>query len=454
MAGAVSSLTIAFCQLSSSSSTSARKRKSTSSTTSPNTSTRSCTTPARRLERRASNCIRPSHGGARRDHGHRCQGRASHRAPMHPGVRVDPRAGRRDELVERQGADIDPVHVGELLDVEERRRALDVFQAEPLRQHADRHDLFVAGAPTEQRQVVAEGDRQVALVSVHLDRHRVAALGELLALLVDQQWEMGVGRERKFGPGGPVQRLPQHDLLGCGGELILAADDVRDGHGAVVDRIGQHEESPAVAADADEVIERPLGEGDLAADEIDYLDRTLVGRAEAQGAAVAAGQAQVAAMAVVARCRISGGGPLLGASVDLLAGAATGVQGAVGPQRLDGGAMGVPLGRLEVRALVGLHAQPGQRLNDAVGPLGAVALRVGVLNPQDEDAAALAQEEPVVQGGTGAADMEVPRRRRGEARPRGRRQSSSAMEMAPVGQPFTASRSFSRSSSGGFSFRT
>ena len=134
------------------------------------------------------------------------------------------------------------------------------------------------------------------------------------------------------------------------------------------------------------------------------------------------------------------------------------------------------LRRLEVRPLVGRHAEPVERGDDPVGPLGPVARLVGVLNAQDERAAVLAHEEPVEQRGPRAADVEVPGRRRGEARPgRGgrvshavrpahperrrdaggetRRQSSS-MEMAPVGQPLTASRRRSRNSSGGFSLST
>ena len=68
----------------------------------------------------------------------------------------------------------------------------------------------------------------------------------------------------------------------------------------------------------------------------------------------------------------------------------------------------VRLRRLEVRPLVGRHAQPVEGGDDAVGPLGPVALLVGVLNAQDERATVLAHEEPVEQRGPRAADVEVP----------------------------------------------
>ena len=56
------------------------------------------------------------------------------------------------------------------------------------------------------------------------------------------------------------------------------------------------------------------------------VDRALVGRAEAQRPAVAPGQPEVAAVPVVARRRVPGRRPCLGPRVDLLPGAAAGVE--------------------------------------------------------------------------------------------------------------------------------
>ena len=93
--------------------------------------------------------------------------------------------------------DVDAVHVGELLHIEEGRRPLDVFNAEGVDQRRQRDDLVLPGAPTQKGQVVAEGRREVTLLAVHLDRHRITSLGELLALLVDQKREMGECRQGK-----------------------------------------------------------------------------------------------------------------------------------------------------------------------------------------------------------------------------------------------------------------
>ena len=197
---------------------------------------------------------------------------------------------------------------------------------------------------------------------------------------------------------------------GRGRQLVLAADHVRHRHGPVVHRVGQHEERLAVALHADEVLQRPLGELDIAPHQVVHLDDTLVRRAEAQRPALSPGQPEVAAVAVVARRRVAGRRPGLGPLVNLLACAAAGVERAAGPQGLDRRVVRRVLLRLEVRALVGRHAQPVEGGDDPVGPLGAVAHLVGVLNAQHEGAAVLAHEEPVEERGPGAADVEVPGR--------------------------------------------
>ena len=79
----------------------------------------------------------------------------------------------------------------------------------------------------------------------------------------------------------------------------------------------------------------PLGELHVAPDQVVDLHHALVGRAEAQGPTVAPGQPEVAAVPVVARRRVTGRRPLLGPLVDLLPGAAAGVERAAVPERLD-----------------------------------------------------------------------------------------------------------------------
>ena len=112
----------------------------------------------------------------------------------------------------------------------------------------------------------------------------------------------------------------------------------------------------------------------------------VIGRAETQGPPAPREQPEVAAVPVVAGRGVAGRRALPGPGVDLLPGAGARIERAAGPQVLDGLGVDRALGRLEVGTLVGRHAQPVQRRDDPVGPLGAVALLVGVLNAQDERA--------------------------------------------------------------------
>ena len=65
--------------------------------------------------------------------------------------------------------------------------------------------------------------------------------------------------------------------------------------------------------------------------------------------------------------------------------------------------------------LVPVEPEPLERVEDVVDQLGPVALGVGVLDAQEERAAGVAGEQPVEQGGAGAADVQVAGRRRREA---------------------------------------
>jgi hypothetical protein len=64
-----------------------------------------------------------------------------------------------------------------------------------------------------------------------------------------------------------------------------------------------------------------------------------------------------------------------------------------------------------------MEAQPVERVDDALDPLGPVPLLVGVLDPEDQGAARLLGDGPVVERRAGAADVD-------EARGRGRESNS------------------------------
>ena len=344
-------------------------------------------------------------------------------------VALEPRPARLDEVLGCHGPDVLAVHVRELGDVEECRGVVDVGQREPVDHLVPGEHLgpVVGRAPPEEPQVVHEGVGKVALVAVGLDGHRVLALGQLLAGLVDQHRQMGEDgqwwrrllRRADGAVGGPAdagQGVPHEDALGRGGKEVLAPDHVGDGHVDVVDHVGQHEQRCTVALDGHEVVHGLAGELDVPTDHVGDHHGPLVGRDEPQCPSLAPGQAQGAAVAVVARrqdpgCLVAGG--------DLVMGARTGVQETGIPERVDSLVVAAGAQRLAVGTLVCLHAEPVQGRQDAVDPLLPVALGVRVLDAQHEGAAGLTRDEPVEQRRPGAPHMEVAGRRGCEPHPRG-----------------------------------
>ena len=108
-----------------------------------------------------------------------------------------------DELLGRHRSDVLAVERLELLHVEVRGRGVHVFEAPQLGELLERHDLAVVGRrPPEQHQEVLHRLGQVALVAVQLERDRIAALRELLALLVHEE------RARARTPAGRRRRGP------------------------------------------------------------------------------------------------------------------------------------------------------------------------------------------------------------------------------------------------------
>ena len=142
---------------------------------------------------------------------------------------------------------------GDLLTSSSRNALLDLRPAD---------DLGVARRPAERHQVVDHRIGEVALVAVLLERHLVAPLRQLLALLVHQHRHVRPHRRLV------AERAPDHLLLGRVRQVLLGAHDVRDRHLEVVDDVGQQEHRRAVAAHEHEVLDRGVVELDLAAHEI------------------------------------------------------------------------------------------------------------------------------------------------------------------------------------------
>ena len=216
------------------------------------------------------------------------------------------------------------------------------------------------------------------------------ALRQLLAVRAVEQRQVRVGR--RLG----AERLQDQDLARRVREVVLAADDVRDAHVAVVHRDREVVERAAVRAGDHEVVDRRQRERDVAADHVLHDDLALVRDLDADGALVL--------VAVPAREDLVDRGAVLGRALELA-----------------------------VRPLVPVEPEPGEGVEDLLDVLGRRALAVGVLDAQDELAAAPAREQPVVEGGAGAPDVEGTGRRRCEADAHARAMLDRCSE--PLGQP-------------------
>jgi hypothetical protein len=99
---------------------------------------------------------------------------------------------------------------------------------------------------------------------------------------------------------------------------------------------------------------------------------------------------------------------------------------AAGEQALGRCAVAIQALRLKIRgvrtadvgALIPRQAQPPQAVEDPRDHVGRRALRIGILDPQDERAAVAPRVQPVEQRRPGSPDVEITGRRRRKTHPR------------------------------------
>ena len=228
-----------------------------------------------------------------------------------------------------------------------------------------------------------------------------------------------------MGEGGHVEpeRLVDEDLARGVGQVVVAADDVRDAHVRVVAHHGEVVGGGAVGAHDDHVVHHLGREADVAVHGVVELDGpALGGHAQAPHVRLAGldapgrlGRVEVAAGAVVARVAalVRLGCGALG--VQLLLRAEAGVHAAALLHLLERRGVGVRALRLEVGsggsphlgAFVPIEPQPLHCVEDDLHVLLGGTLGVGVFDAQDEVAAHGARERPVVDGRSCAAHMQA-----------------------------------------------
>ena len=86
---------------------------------------------------------------------------------------------------------MNPVEVVEPLGIEDRRRGVDSLEGEALAElFGTEHLLLVARRPSEQRDGVDDGGREIAELAVLQNVARTAALAELLMIGAEHSWNV------------------------------------------------------------------------------------------------------------------------------------------------------------------------------------------------------------------------------------------------------------------------
>ena len=265
--------------------------------------------------------------------------------------------------------------------------------------------------PAQQGHVVGQGAGGVAHAAEVAHRGDAIALGELAALLVEDQ--RGVGELRQRQPQGFVEQ----QLLGGVGDVVFTADHMGDGHGGVIDH--HHEVVKRIAdligwsAPGDHHVAAQVGSAPAhgAAHQVVPLDVAAVIDAEAHRGLASLGLivgfllgAEVAVAVVVTR-RFLVGHLGLAHGVELLFRGVTAVGQPGIQQLLDRLAVLLHPLALDYGLGIPVDAQPAQTIEDVAGVFAFAALFVGVFNAQHKLAAMAPRVQPVEHRCACGADM-------------------------------------------------
>ncbi len=319
---------------------------------------------------------------------------------------------RVEQLVVRHRAHEMAVHILELDEIEARRRTADRRKIKSLDHLLSREEFLVAVAPTEPQEIVAQGVRQIAHRAIGVDAERAMALRKLGAVRPMDQRNMR--HDRRL----PTERLIDLQLTRGVGQMVVAANDLRDAHVVIVDDDGEHIGRRSIRAQKDKIVEVLVGEGDAALyfvvdDSLALLlgaqtyDRLDAGRR--------LGRIAVAPAPVVAHRPTLGAGPLAHFA-QLVGAGVTAIGAAGGEQALHDFAMALDPAELADRLAVPFKAEPGEAVDDRFHGLVRRALAVGVFDAQQKRSAVTTRIEPVEQGGSRPADMQKARWRGRETR--------------------------------------
>ena len=243
----------------------------------------------------------------------------------------------------------------------------------------------------------------------------------------------------------PAEGPVHEQMLRRRGQPLFAADDRIDGHQVIVDNDRQLVGREAIGLEEDLILDRVQRPLDVAVDEVVDRDRAFLRDLQPDHVVRLAlrplsrfRRRNVPAVAVIpgdlaasplGRAHLLE--PLFAAEA-VVRGAA--VDELLGPFLIERQALGLDIRSVRstlARALVPAHPEPVQTVVDAVDRAGDQALLIGVLDPEDERALALAGEEIVVQGGPNAPDMERAGRGWRESHPHAHQRESKDRKLGP-----------------------
>ena len=317
------------------------------------------------------------------------------------------------EVLGRELPEVVGVEVGELFDVEDGGGLGDALDVEDVGELLHGEELpfhvFAPGRPAQEGHVVDHRLGEVAHGQQVLIGGVPLPLGHLVVLVPHDGGAVDIGGHV------PAEALVEQVVLGGGGEVLAAPDHVGDAHEVVVDDVGEVVGGQAVPLEEDLVVQGAVLHGDVAKDGVVEGGLALLGDLLADdvrhagvhlGLGLLGGEG---AAGVVGPVELAAVGLGLGLFAEAVIGVAQ-IYQALCVFAVKVPALGLDIGAhgaAHVGALVPGEAALAQGVvDDLGGPLHQPPL-IGVLDAQDELAAAVAGNEPGVQGGAQIAHMHV-----------------------------------------------
>ncbi len=337
------------------------------------------------------------------------------------GEERDEQRGEPGRVCQLQIVAVDP---RKLVFVEHAGAVPDVLEAEPPGELGGRQQLFVrAGGPPDERQVVHERLRQVALLPELCHRRRTVPFGQRTVIGTEDEREV---RERRCVV---PERLVEQHLPRRVRHVVFPTHHVRDPHQRIVHDHHEIVGGQPVRSHEDGIADDVAAERDRTANHVVKRHFARRRHLEADDGSIAGGHTagglgRIEPTAAPHVSRWLGRGKRQGAiPLELLGSAETVVrlpriEQPRGVRAVQGEPFRLairPVRPARIRPLVPREPHPAEIVEDARFRLACGALPVGILDAEHERALLPSCEQPVEERRTGVPDVEMTSRRGSEA---------------------------------------